>query len=85
MKISSKTESTTQCVQSLTGLRKAWQEAVADDSEGLDPEPVFDRLESNHTEKKKRLGALNTPGFVLPESFNEPLPEDELRLWNGGQ
>jgi len=31
--------------QSLSGLRKAWQEAVADDSEGLDPEPVFDRLE----------------------------------------
>jgi len=23
-----------------------WQEAVADESEGLDPEPVFDRLES---------------------------------------
>jgi antitoxin ParD1/3/4 len=31
--------------QSLSGLRKSWQEAVADDSEGLDPEPVFDRLE----------------------------------------
>ncbi len=23
-----------------------WQEAVADASEGLDPDPVFDRLES---------------------------------------
>ena len=32
--------------QSLTHLRKAWQEAVTDDSEGLDPEQVFDRLES---------------------------------------
>jgi antitoxin ParD1/3/4 len=32
--------------QSLSHLRKAWQEAVADESEGLDPEPVFDRLES---------------------------------------
>ena len=31
--------------QSLTHLRKAWQEAIADDSEGLDPGPVFDRLE----------------------------------------
>jgi antitoxin ParD1/3/4 len=31
--------------QSLSALRKAWQEAVADDSESLDPEPVFDRLE----------------------------------------
>jgi antitoxin ParD1/3/4 len=32
--------------QSLAHLRKMWQEAVADESEGLDPEPVFDRLES---------------------------------------
>jgi antitoxin ParD1/3/4 len=32
--------------QGLTHLRKAWQEAVADESEGLDPEPVFVRLES---------------------------------------
>jgi antitoxin ParD1/3/4 len=32
--------------QSLSRLRKAWQEAVADESEGLDPEPVFERLES---------------------------------------
>ena len=32
--------------QSLSHLRKAWEEAVADDSEGLDPDPVFDRLES---------------------------------------
>jgi len=38
-------------MQSLSCLRKAWQEAVANDSEGLDPEPVFDRMESNHTEK----------------------------------
>jgi antitoxin ParD1/3/4 len=32
--------------QSLSPLRKAWQKAVVDDSEGLDPEPVFERLES---------------------------------------
>jgi antitoxin ParD1/3/4 len=31
--------------QSLSQLRKAWQHAVADESEGLDPDPVFDRLE----------------------------------------
>lgn len=29
---------------SLTDLSKRWQEAVADDSEGLDPEPVFESL-----------------------------------------
>jgi len=32
--------------QSLSPLRKAWQQSVADDSEGLDSEPVFERLES---------------------------------------
>lgn len=31
--------------QGLAHLRKAWQEAVVDDSEGLDPDPVFARLE----------------------------------------
>jgi antitoxin ParD1/3/4 len=34
--------------QGLAGLRKLWQEAVSDDSEGLDPEPVFDRLERKY-------------------------------------
>lgn len=32
--------------QSLSGLRNAWNKAVADESDGIDPEPVFDRLES---------------------------------------
>lgn len=30
--------------QGLADLRKRWSEAIADDSEGLDPTPVFDRL-----------------------------------------
>jgi antitoxin ParD1/3/4 len=34
--------------QSLKSLRKLWQEAVADDSEGLDPDAIFDRLESKY-------------------------------------
>lgn len=42
------------------------------------------RLEGIHPVAKKRLGALETPGFVLSEQFFEPLPEEELRLWNGG-
>ena len=32
-----------------------------------------------------RLGVLENPGFRLAESFFEPLPEDELRLWEGGE
>ncbi len=42
------------------------------------------RLEAIQPAGKKRLGALETPGFVLPEKFFEPLPEEELRLWDGG-
>jgi antitoxin ParD1/3/4 len=34
--------------QSLANLRKAWQEAVADDSEGLDPDLVFDKLNGKY-------------------------------------
>lgn len=42
------------------------------------------RLVAVSPRAKKRLGALKTPGFVLGEQFFEPLPEEELRLWNGG-
>ncbi len=42
------------------------------------------RLEAVHPQAKKRLGALETPGFALSEQFFEPLPEEELRLWNEG-
>jgi prevent-host-death family protein len=41
------------------------------------------RLEAIQPVAKKRLGALETPGFVLSEHFFEPLPEEELRLWDG--
>ena len=42
--------------QSLSNLRKAWLEAVADDSEGFDPSPVFDRLESKYDVLAKATG-----------------------------
>ncbi len=35
--------------------------------------------------KRKRLGALETPGFVLGPGFFEPLSSDELDLWDGGK
>ena len=34
--------------QDLPSLCKLWNEAVADESDGLDPGPVFDRLESEY-------------------------------------
>jgi antitoxin ParD1/3/4 len=35
--------------RSVSSLRKLWEEAVADDSEGLDPGAVFDRLEGKYS------------------------------------
>jgi len=49
---------------------------------GRERKPVA-RLQAIKPVGKKRLGALETPGFVLSEKFFEPLPEEELRLWNG--
>ena len=49
---------------------------------GRDKTPVA-RLEAVHPVSKKRLGAMETPGFVLQNAFFEPLPEEDLRLWNG--
>lgn len=41
------------------------------------------RLEPVEPVRKQRLGVLKKPGFVLSEKFFEPLPEEELRAWNG--
>lgn len=49
---------------------------------GREKKPVA-RLEAVKPVRKKRLGALLTPGWKLPESFFDPLPDEELRMWNG--
>jgi antitoxin (DNA-binding transcriptional repressor) of toxin-antitoxin stability system len=49
---------------------------------GRDKKPVA-RLEAIQPTAKKRIGALEDPNFVMPESFWDPLPEEELKLWNG--
>jgi antitoxin ParD1/3/4 len=36
----------------LADIRRQWLAAVADDSEGLDPKPVFDRLERKYAPAK---------------------------------
>lgn len=33
--------------------------------------------------KHKRIGFMEDPNFKLTDAFWEPLPKDELRLWNG--
>jgi prevent-host-death family protein len=49
---------------------------------GREKKPVA-RLAAVEPVRKKRLDALPTPDFELPETFFDPLPEEELRLWNG--
>jgi antitoxin (DNA-binding transcriptional repressor) of toxin-antitoxin stability system len=51
---------------------------------GREKVPVARLVAMNATEKK-RLGVLEAPDFVLPENFFEPLPEEELRAWEGGE
>jgi prevent-host-death family protein len=63
-------------------VRKARSGETVIITSGRDKTPVA-RLEAIAPIAKKRLGALETPGFALTEAFFEPLPEDELRLWSG--
>ena len=49
---------------------------------GREKKPVA-RLEAIQPRKIQRLGLLETPGWEIDEAFWEPLPEDELSLWNG--
>jgi antitoxin (DNA-binding transcriptional repressor) of toxin-antitoxin stability system len=63
-------------------VRKAQKGEMVVITSGRDKRPVA-KLEVIHPVAKKRLGALVTPGFTLTEAFFQPLPEEELRLWNG--
>jgi prevent-host-death family protein len=63
-------------------VKKAQRGEVVVITSGKERVPVA-KLEAIHPIPKKRLGALATPGFTLTQAFFEPLPEKELRLWNG--
>jgi prevent-host-death family protein len=63
-------------------LKRAQQGETVIITSGREKTPVA-RLEAIHPIGKKRLGVLLTPEFVLTDAFFEPLPEEELRLWNG--
>jgi antitoxin (DNA-binding transcriptional repressor) of toxin-antitoxin stability system len=49
---------------------------------GREKTPVA-KIEPMEPVAKKRLGALYDPNFELTDAFWEPLPEEELKLWNG--
>ncbi len=65
-------------------LQQAQQGEVVVITSGRERTPVA-RLEAVAPVVKQRLGALETPGFALPADFFEPMAEDELRQWEGGE
>ena len=50
---------------------------------GREKTPVA-RLEAVKPQVVQRLGLLADQNIVIPDSFWEPLPEEELRLWYEG-
>jgi antitoxin (DNA-binding transcriptional repressor) of toxin-antitoxin stability system len=67
----------------LSGLvKKAQKGEIVVITSGRKKTPVA-RLVAVQPAEKKRLGVLETEGFVLPESFFEPLPEEEMQAWEG--
>ncbi|MGH9610927.1 MAG: type II toxin-antitoxin system Phd/YefM family antitoxin [Bryobacteraceae bacterium] len=63
-------------------VKKAQKGETVIITSGRNKTPVA-KLEAIHPVKKKRLGVLENPDFVLGDAFWEPLPEEELRLWEG--
>ncbi|MFY9747977.1 MAG: toxin-antitoxin system subunit antitoxin [Acidobacteriaceae bacterium] len=63
-------------------VKKACKGETVIITSGRNRTPVA-KIEAVQKVPRKRLGALETPGFALSKAFFEPLPEEELRLWNG--
>jgi prevent-host-death family protein len=69
-----------------TNLSKLVQKALQGEdvliTSGRDRKPVVRLVPIEPVRKNRRLGFLKGKIEIGPEFF-EPLPEDELRLWNG--
>jgi prevent-host-death family protein len=69
-----------------TNLSKLVQRALRGEeiviTSGRDRKPVVRLVPIDPDPVSRRLGFLKGQGHVGPEFF-EPLPEEELRLWNG--
>jgi prevent-host-death family protein len=63
-------------------VKKAQKGETVIITSGRDKKPVA-KIEAIEHAKTKRIGFMETPGFEIPDSFWEPLPEQELALWNG--
>jgi prevent-host-death family protein len=62
-------------------LKKAQKGQTVIITSGREKKPVarIEPIKPARKPAKKRLGVLETPGFVIPESFWEPLPKG----WDG--
>lgn len=65
-------------------VKKAQKGEVVIITSGRNRTPVA-RIEAIHPQAKTRLGVLEKRGFKMPDQFWDPLPEEELRLWSGGE
>ena len=63
-------------------VKKAQKGETVIITSGRNKTPVA-KLEPVESVAKKRLGAMEIPGFVPTDAIFDPLPEDELRLWEG--
>jgi antitoxin (DNA-binding transcriptional repressor) of toxin-antitoxin stability system len=70
---------------SLSNLVKQAQEGtVVVITSGRKKTPVA-QLVGIGASEKKRIGVLETPCFEISGKFFEPLPEEELQQWEGGE
>jgi prevent-host-death family protein len=63
-------------------VKKAQKGQTVIITSGREKKPVA-KIEAIKPVANKRLGFMETPGFELTDAFWEPLPEEELALWNG--
>jgi antitoxin (DNA-binding transcriptional repressor) of toxin-antitoxin stability system len=63
-------------------LKKAQKGQTIIITSGRERKPIA-KIEAVKPVKTSRLGFMETPGFKLTDAFWEPLPEEELALWNG--
>ena len=63
-------------------LRRAQLGEEVQITSGRERKPVARLVAINPAPKSRRIGFLKGRGNVGPEFF-DPLPDDEMRLWNG--
>jgi prevent-host-death family protein len=63
-------------------VKKAQQGEEVVITSGREKKPVA-RIQAINPQIPKRLGFMEHLGIAIPDSFWDPLPEEELKMWNG--